>query len=94
MSIPLTREADPGFIEMAYEWAMGRELSQVLAQSQMSAGDFVRNAKQVIDLARQFISLDIDQEIISTALEVVEVTLRGVVEASSIVGIDLEADAD
>ncbi len=94
MSIPLTREADPGFIEMAYEWATGRELSQVLAQSEMSAGDFVRNAKQVIDLARQFVSLDIDQEIISTALEVVEVTLRGVVEASSVVGIDLEADAD
>ncbi|TAN25085.1 MAG: DEAD/DEAH box helicase [Actinomycetota bacterium] len=94
MSIPLTRETDPGFIEMAYEWATGRELSQVLVQSQMSAGDFVRNAKQVIDLARQFVNLDVDQEIVSTALGVVDATLRGVVEASSIVGIDLEIDAD
>ena len=94
MSIPLTRETDPGFMEMAYRWAQGRELAQVMALNVMSAGDFVRNIKQLIDFARQFVALDLDPSIVGVANGVVDATLRGVVLASSVVGIDLEPDAD
>ncbi len=94
MSIPLTRETDPGFMEAAYRWAQGRELSQVMPRNGMSAGDFVRNVKQLIDLARQIMSLDVDPKTAATARGVVDASLRGVVEASSIVGIELDIDAD
>jgi ATP-dependent RNA helicase HelY len=94
MSIPLTRETDPGFMAMAFRWAQGGELSQVMALNVMSAGDFVRNVKQLIDLARQFVSLDVSPAIAAAASGLVDATLRGVVLASSVVGIDLEVDAD
>ena len=94
MSIPLTRETDPGFMEMAFRWAEGKELSQVMAVNVMSAGDFVRNVKQVIDLARQFASLELSPETVAVAGKVVDATLRGVVLASSVVGIDLESESD
>ncbi len=94
MSIPLTRETDPGFMETAYKWAEGRGLSQVMPLNIMSAGDFVRNVKQLIDLARQIVSLDVGPDTALTAGRVVDASLRGIVEASSIVGIDLEVNAD
>ena len=94
MSIPLTRETDPGFMETAYKWAEGRGLSQVMPLSVMSAGDFVRNVKQLIDLARQIVSLDVEPETAATAGKVLDASLRGIVEASSIVGIDLEVNTD
>lgn len=92
MSIPLTREVDAGFIEPAYRWAQGRELSQVLLQSQLSAGDFVRNVKQLIDLCRQLALLSPNPKTVQTARGVVDVLLRGVVSASSVVGIDVAFD--
>lgn len=94
MSIPLTREVDPGFMEMSYRWAQGQELGRVLALGQMSAGDFVRNSKQLIDLARQIALLAPNLNTRVAAERVVNVTLRGVVEASSVVGIDADPELE
>jgi ATP-dependent RNA helicase HelY len=52
-----TREPDSGFAWPAYRWARGERLEQALEASgveeQLSAGDFVRWCKQLIDLLDQ-----------------------------------------
>jgi ATP-dependent RNA helicase HelY len=53
----LTREPDAGFVWPMYRWARGEPLAQVLASadldSDLPAGDFVRWARQVVDLLGQ-----------------------------------------
>jgi ATP-dependent RNA helicase HelY len=51
--VQLCRELDNGFATPAYHWAQGRPLDDVLAETEMAPGDFVRNCKQLIDLLRQ-----------------------------------------
>jgi ATP-dependent RNA helicase HelY len=56
--LSLTREPDPGFVWPMYRWARGEPLAKVLASghnydSDMPAGDFVRWARQVLDLLGQ-----------------------------------------
>jgi ATP-dependent RNA helicase HelY len=56
--LQLTREPDPGFVWPMYRWARGEPLAQVLASghnydADMPAGDFVRWARQVLDLLGQ-----------------------------------------
>ncbi|HUH08841.1 MAG TPA: DEAD/DEAH box helicase [Egibacteraceae bacterium] len=52
-SLTPTRPPDPGFAEVVWRWAEGAELDEALGTSAMTAGDFVRSAKQVADLLRQ-----------------------------------------
>jgi ATP-dependent RNA helicase HelY len=56
--LELTREPDFGFVWPIYRWARGEPLSKVLASGHtldgdMPAGDFVRWARQVLDLLGQ-----------------------------------------
>ncbi|MEU4557704.1 DEAD/DEAH box helicase [Actinoplanes sp. NPDC023936] len=56
--LSLTREPDPGFVWPMYRWARGEPLGRVLASgtqhdADMPAGDFVRWARQVLDLLGQ-----------------------------------------
>ena len=54
--LSLTREPDLGFVWPIYRWARGENLSKVLASgadAEMPAGDFVRWARQVVDLLGQ-----------------------------------------
>ena len=46
-------EPDIGFSQAAFAWAAGRPLSEVLTDSGLTAGDFVRWVRQVIDFADQ-----------------------------------------
>ncbi len=48
---------DPGFMNVAYQWALGVDLDPVLATSDTTAGDFVRTIKQVMDLISQIAEL-------------------------------------
>lgn len=48
-----TRETDPTLLPLAHAWASGHELHMVLADEELSAGDFVRNIRQLIDLCGQ-----------------------------------------
>nr|GID82215.1 ATP-dependent RNA helicase [Actinoplanes derwentensis] len=56
-SLSLTREPDPGFVWPMYRWARGEPLARVLSSghhdADMPAGDFVRWARQVLDLLSQ-----------------------------------------
>jgi ATP-dependent RNA helicase HelY len=51
--LPPTRPLDSGFAPAARAWAAGDDLSRVIADEDVSGGDFVRNIKQLIDLLRQ-----------------------------------------
>ena len=51
--VELCRELDPGFISTSFAWAEGKPLEDVLEESGLAAGDFVRNCKQLLDLLRQ-----------------------------------------
>lgn len=51
--LPVTREPDPGFIEVIHRWARGEHLDAALDGSELTPGDFVRGAKRVADLLRQ-----------------------------------------
>jgi len=84
--LPLTRQPDPGFMVMAYAWTRGEDLDSVLADDDMSGGDFVRNAKQLIDLLRQLGDVAPDPATSSSARDAVECFFRGLVAASSVIG--------
>ena len=49
----LCRELDPGFMGAAFHWAEGKALEDVLIETDMAPGDFVRTCKQLLDLLRQ-----------------------------------------
>jgi ATP-dependent RNA helicase HelY len=51
--VELTRELDPGFAATAFHWAEGKPLEDVLVETEMAPGDFVRTCKQLLDLLRQ-----------------------------------------
>jgi ATP-dependent RNA helicase HelY len=47
------REPDLGFCWAAYRWAEGDDLDDLLAETELAAGDFVRWVKQLLDLTGQ-----------------------------------------
>jgi ATP-dependent RNA helicase HelY len=51
--VELTRELETGFAPTAFQWADGKPLEDVLAETEMAPGDFVRTCKQLLDLLRQ-----------------------------------------
>jgi ATP-dependent RNA helicase HelY len=84
--LPPTREPDPGFVELARGWAAGEELAELIAEEEMSGGDFVRNVKQLIDLLRQLGTAAPVPETAAAARRAADDLFRGVVAASSTVG--------
>ena len=85
-ALPLTRLPEPGFFALAHAWAAGEALDDVLEDEDLSGGDFVRNAKQLIDLLRQVGEVAPDPDTARTARVAAEELFRGVVSASSVVG--------
>jgi ATP-dependent RNA helicase HelY len=84
--LPMTRPPDPGFAALAHSWAAGDELADVIADDEMSGGDFVRNIKQLIDLLRQLGDVAPEPATAKSAREAADRIFRGVVAASSVVG--------
>jgi ATP-dependent RNA helicase HelY len=82
--LPLTKAPDPGFAGLAFAWASGEELADVIEDEEMSGGDFVRNMKQLIDLLRQLGDAAPDPETARSARAAAEQLMRGVVAASSV----------
>jgi ATP-dependent RNA helicase HelY len=80
------RFPDPGFMCTAYDWAHGTSLFDILDEDDVTAGDFVRTMKQLIDLLRQFSTID-DETVSSTISGLAAKSLfTGVVAASSQIG--------
>ena len=51
-------DVDPGILDIMYEWADGRDLADVLRGSDLTGGDFVRNAKRLVDILHQIASAE------------------------------------
>ena len=68
---------DLGFCYIAYRWANGHSLNNVLKGSDMSVGDFVRSTKQLIDLMNQIAAAS--EKLRPTCREAVKRIDRGVV---------------
>jgi len=84
--VELLKAPDAGFMGQIYEWAGGASLEDVLSERETSAGDFVRWAKQVVDLLQQLRQVaDPGNELSVTTKEAIARVQRGVVAYSSIV---------
>src|SRR4051812_11207670 len=82
--VAFLREPDPGFCWAAWRWASGADLEQVLRDDpDMTAGDFVRSCKQLVDLLSQVATIA-EEPVRSTARAAVEAVRRGVVAWSSV----------
>ncbi|MSW64427.1 MAG: RNA helicase, partial [Actinobacteria bacterium] len=78
-----SRDLDQGFAQAAYRWAEGQSLDRVLAEAErvgteLSGGDFVRWARQLVDLLDQLAKVT-DGALARTARTAVERVRRGVV---------------
>jgi ATP-dependent RNA helicase HelY len=84
LGLQLTREPDLGFVWPVYRWARGEALSKVLAsahgiEGDMPAGDFVRWARQVVDLLGQITQAEgASEDIRKTARQAVAAVNHGV----------------
>jgi ATP-dependent RNA helicase HelY len=85
LGLPPTRRPDPGFLPLAHAWAAGEGFDEVLADETLSAGDFVRNVKQLLDLLRQVADAARSPATASAARAAADALFRGVVAASSTV---------
>ncbi len=83
--LELLKEPDGGVMGVIYEWAAGSSLETLLEDRAMSAGDFVRVAKQVIDLLQQLRQVVDDGDLADTLAGSVKAVQRGVVAYSSVV---------
>jgi ATP-dependent RNA helicase HelY len=77
------REPSPGFVWAAFRWASGASLDSVLTDNAMSAGDFVRWIRQLLDLLGQ-IAQAADDDIRPIADRAMDALRRGVVAYSSV----------
>jgi ATP-dependent RNA helicase HelY len=77
--LPRGPEPDIGFSEVAYGWAAGRSLSALLDDTELTAGDFVRWIRQVIDFAGQIADAAGPGELRDVARQLVRSMRRGVV---------------
>ena len=78
------REPDLGFAWAAHAWARGKPLESVLGPD-LTPGDFVRAAKQLIDLLGQIaVAAGRDTPLAATARQAAEALRRGVVAYSSV----------
>lgn len=76
------REPDIGFAEAVFEWASGRDLAAILAENDLTAGDFVRSMRMVIDLLGQLADAAGPGIVRDNAREAIGMLRRGVVDAA------------
>ena len=82
--LELSREPDPGFVWPIYRWARGDSLARVLASghgldASMPAGDFVRWARQVVDLLGQLVEArECPETVRTSARQAITAISRGV----------------
>lgn len=80
------RGPEAGFMGAALDWVNGTSLVDVLEEDELTAGDFVRTIKQLIDLLRQLSMVLYEESDRAAASTASELCFRGVVAASSSVG--------
>ncbi len=82
--LSITRPLDAGFVWAMHKWATGATLQSVLDSTDLTAGDFVRWTRQVIDVLGQVtVALESDDSMRSTAHQAVDAINRGVIAYTS-----------
>ncbi len=84
--VDFLREPDLGFAWAAYRWGQGASLDDVLGETDLAAGDFVRWVKQLLDLTDQIADAAGDNALRRTARKTAGALRRGVVAYSSVTG--------
>ncbi|MFC3996347.1 DEAD/DEAH box helicase [Nocardiopsis sediminis] len=83
--VSFLRRPDLGFVWLAYRWARGDRLDRILLEAELPAGDFVRTAKQLIDMLGQIAdAAPGDSRVRPTARKSVDLIRRGVVAYTSV----------
>ena len=77
------RKPDAGFAWCIYRWANGGRLSGVLHDTDLSAGDFVRTTRRLIDVLEQLAAVS-DVGLRETAFEAIDLVRRGIVSAAEL----------
>ena len=80
------RSPDPGFIAATHDWAKGNSLLDILESDEVTAGDFVRTMKQLIDVLRQLAMILTNEADRDSASKASELWFRGVVASTSLIG--------
>jgi ATP-dependent RNA helicase HelY len=75
------RQLDTGLTWATYRWASGATLSEVLENTDLTAGDFVRQMKQLLDLLTQISALS--NPLSFAASEATKLLKRGVIAYSN-----------
>lgn len=80
---------DFGLVDAIYDWARGEDLSQILHRSDLTGGDFVRNAKRLSDILQQIASAaqhyqDDNPHLAQTARKADRLVNRGIVAYSGV----------
>ncbi len=79
------RELDFGFVWAMHRWVQGGRLAAILSESELAAGDFVRWARQVIDLLDQIHDTVADDDPMrSRARMAMDLVDRGIVAYSAV----------
>lgn len=82
--VETTHQPDLGIVRPIHRWATGRTLEHVLRDTDLTAGDFVRHAKQVIDVLDQLTQAAPAPTTRTTARTALNKLRRGVVAYSSL----------
>ncbi|MGM0930772.1 MAG: DEAD/DEAH box helicase [Actinomycetota bacterium] len=83
--LPLSGEPELGLVWPMYKWASGRSLQTALKGTDLAAGDFVRWAKQVIDLLDQLVKVpNIDSQLAARGRQAIGQVRRGVVAYAAV----------
>ncbi|MEV4901406.1 DEAD/DEAH box helicase [Citricoccus sp. NPDC055426] len=83
-----TPEPDPGLVWPIHRWARGRNLKDTLKGTELAAGDFVRWARQVIDLLDQLSKVPGHPGLHRQCRRAADLVRRGVVAYSSVDTLD------
>ena len=77
------RAPDPTFAAVAHAWVAGESFADVVAEEELTGGDFVRTMKQLIDVLRQVAQVSPVRATRVAAADAVDAAFRGVVADSS-----------
>ena len=77
------RPPEPTFIAVAYAWIAGDTFAQVVADEELTGGDFVRTMKQLIDLLNQIAIVAPDPDTRRAARHAADAAFRDVVADSA-----------
>lgn len=84
--LPETTAPDSGLIWPMYKWTRGSDLRECLRGTDLAAGDFVRWAKQVIDVLDQLAKIpDLNTSLARSCNRAVDRIRRGVVAYSNVI---------